>query len=266
MNLYMKKYKIGVIGGSGIYTLKNYKVFASNTSTDHKSSKSPLEKYSINGHEIYFVSRHGIGHVLLPHEIDYKKLIENFSNLRVDFIISFCTVGSLNKKYRPGDYIVPIDIIDFTHGRIGSKYTLDNKHVDTKPLFNAALVELIKNSFDKVRMDFINDGILGVIEGPRFATYAEQKMFKKIGCDFLNMTQMPETYLAHVFSIPYISLCHVTDFTTTVDKRYNINSRSAIVTFKSNVEKIEKILSSVLGCLDEDNFKILRNSKNNTFV
>lgn len=261
----MKNYRIGIIGGSGVYTLRDYDIFAKNRDSHFDPAGGLLtERYRLESHEVYFTPRHGVGHILLPHEINYVNLIKSFVDAQIDFIVSFCTVGSLDVRFQPGDYIIPENVIDFTQNRIGSKYVLDNKHIDMRPLFNKSLNILMQRSFAAATLPITNGGTLGVIEGPRFSTSAEQRMFKLMGCDFLNMTQMPEMYLAHVFSVPYISLCHVTDLTASVDKVYDIKSHSAIEVFKSNVGKVENILTYMFKELNRDNSWILEKEESST--
>lgn len=247
----MKKYKIGIIGGSGFYTLNNFKLLSLNKDKLFKDTK--MTKYTTKNLELYFIPRHGKKHLILPHQIDYFSNIEKFKKLNVDFIISFCTAGSLDKKIKPGSYVIPENLIDFTNQRIGSNFVLNNNHINIEPIFNSNLLKICKKSIKQSNIIFLNKKItLGIINGPRFATIAEQKMYKKLNCNILNMTQMPEIYIAHVFQIPTISLCHVTDTTEIVDKTFNIYSCSAIKIFKSNEKKIENILFNFFKLLKKE--------------
>jgi len=258
----MKKYKIGVIGGSGIYSLKKDVIFEQN----YTGVAQGTEKYEFDTCEIYFLARHGVGHSILPSEIDYVRNIKVFSNIEVDFVVSFCTVGSLNSKFYPGLYIIPKNLIDMTHCRKGSSYVMVNKHVNIEPIFNKDLVGLFIGLFSNNDIPAVNDGVLTVIEGPRFATEAEQRWYKLIGGDLLNMTQAQEIYLSHVFRIPFISLCHVTDLTSIVDKNHNIFSSDALKIFNSNFDKITKLLHSLTIYLKKHNINISYDNNKRTFV
>ncbi|MEK7568653.1 MAG: MTAP family purine nucleoside phosphorylase [Patescibacteria group bacterium] len=262
----MKNYKIGVIGGSGIYTLQDYKFFAGNFDNEYKDSELGIEKYKFSNCEIYFLSRHGKNHMILPHEIDYLTNIKAFDDLKVDCIISFCTVGSLDSNFQPGLYVTPKDIIDFTYNRKGWNYTKENKHVDIQPVFGEDLMRVCKQLFNNINVPLNNEGTLVVIEGPRFATLAEQNMYKIFGGSFLNMTQAQEIYLSHVFQIPFISLCHITDLTSIVNKNYDLTSSDAISVFKSNYSKVERILSALVKYLSENKPEIKYHSDKQTFV
>lgn len=261
----MKKYKIGIIGGSGLYTLSNFKTFAS--LRDDAFKNETVEKYIHGDIELYFLPRHGKNHTILPHEIDYVSNMRAFKELGVDCIVSFCTVGSLRKKIVPGSYVIPDGVIDFTHARAGSAFVLDDKHVNIEPLFNAALVSIFKKCIVDAHIPLVSkNATLGVIDGPRFATLAEQKMYQTLGCDALNMTQMPEIYLSHIFKIPWISLCHVTDTTAVVDKKFDIYSPAAIDVFMSNAGKIEKILSNFIVYIEKHEPSVVFESQKISFV
>jgi len=262
----MKNYKIGVIGGSGIYTLKNYKLFADNFDHEFHHKNTDIEKYGFENIEIFFLPRHGENHTILPHEIDYLANMQTLSELDVNGIISFCTVGSMDSRFKAGTYVVPIDIIDFTQNRKGSNFVKNNKHVNIQPVFDAGLVSFFKQIFIEKDIPLVNDGVLVVIEGPRFATHAEQIMYKTFGGTFVNMTQAQEIYLSHVFEIPFISLCHITDMTSIVEKEYDIYSNEAVSTFRSNNDKVENILTAFLSFVDKNNPEIKYNNPHQTFV
>lgn len=262
----MKNYKIGVIGGSGIYTLRDYKLFAENYDIKYEREDLEIEKYKFSNCEVYFLPRHGKNHTILPHEIDYLANAKFFGDLRVDCIISFCTVGSLDSKFQPGLYVIPKDIIDFTYNRKGCNYTKENKHVDIQPIFSNILIKICSELFSNINIPLSNEGSLVVIEGPRFATRSEQNMYKKFGGNFLNMTQSQEIYLAHVFKIPFISLCHITDLTSIADENYSIISDDAITVFNSNRGKVGKILNELVRYLGENNPEIKYSSNKQSFI
>lgn len=262
----MKNYKIGIIGGSGIYTLQGYKLFKEAFDHKYKNANLAIEKYNLDNSEIYFLPRHGRNHEILPHEISYLNNIKFFRKIGVDFIISFRTIGSLNSIFQPGTYIIPEDMIDFTKTRNGANYVEENKHVDIQEIFNETLITMCKQIFKNTGLATKDKGVLVVIDGPRFSTKAEQKMYRLIGGDFLNMTQAQEIYLSHVFKIPFISLCHITDLTSIADKDYNIKSNDAITVFKSNLNKVGEILNSLVEYLSKNNPEIRYHNDKQTFV
>lgn len=262
----MKNYNIGVIGGSGVYSLRGSEFFGERFTKEIALGENILEQYNIGANKMFFLPRHGKGHAILPQEIDYLTNISCFSELDADLVLSFCTVGSLDVRYAPGFYVVPTGLIDVTQKRKGANYVRENKHVDMTPLFHEGLVTICAAILEQVGIPRMIGGTLVVIEGPRFATSAEQYMYKQLGGDLLNMTQATEIYLSHVFKIPFISLCHVTDFVALVDDSYDIHSQEAIEVFMSNKQKIEHILTQFIHYLEEYHPEIEYHYQKQTFV
>ncbi len=255
-----KDIKLGIIGGSGIYNLNGLKEI---------DKTRPLTKYgppsdfikiyelkNIHGKKdkIAFLPRHGEKHSIPPHKIPYKANVAALKSLGVNSIISTSVVGSLKKKIKPGDFIVPDQFINLTWGR-DDYFEKDKKilHLPLAEPYCQTLRSFIFGFLKKNRQKFHKKGTVVVVQGQRFSTKAESKWFIKQDWDIVNMTQYPENYFAREFGICYASICTVTDYDASVNaaiKMDNKNFYKVLEVFKRNTEKTKKILLGLIQNLE----------------
>ncbi len=184
--------KIGVIAGSGL----------ENLSLDLQS-----------GIEVHIIERHGANHDVLPHAVDYRANIMAMKNFGAEYIISTSAVGSLNKKFKPGELHVLSDFIDFTKQRplfLSERAAV--MHPDMSNPYSKKINEFLKASIKVATKQHPSEVVYVAVEGPRFETKAEIKMFSKLGGDVIGMTNVPEVLFATEAGIPYASLAIVTNY------------------------------------------------------
>lgn len=203
---------IGVIGGTGVYTLLEDPETVDMNDDENKQSDIFMVG-SIGGKSVAFLPRHGNKHTIPPHKVPYMANIDAFSKLGVVRLISSSAVGSLNKDYRPGDFIFTDQFINMTSGR---KDTFFDKepvtHVSTAFPYCNELRDIAISSAKKLGMRYHDKGTVVVVNGPRFSSAAESKFFRSIGADVINMTQYPEVTLAREKSMCYLNISIVTDY------------------------------------------------------
>lgn len=202
---------IGIIGGSGLYELfsdaeKRY------VETRYGTPSSPISIGDVNGKEVAFMTRHGGGHSVPPHLINYRANVMAMHEIGVDTLIISSTVGSLRADYKPGDFVLPDQLYDRTSGRPGTFYEGPKVvHISMADPFCGQLRKTALEVFDDLGQPVHDGGTSVVIQGPRFSTRAESKTFQKLGFSVLSMTNMPETTLARELGMCVLNLSFVSD-------------------------------------------------------
>lgn len=202
---------IGIIGGTGIY---DPKIFGRAESKRVKTPYGYAELHIAKGHRggIAFLARHGKGHALPPHMINYRANIYALKKLGVERTIATNTVGGINPELSPGDFIVPGDFIDLTKSRRGSFYDDETVHVDlTEPYCPDIRKALLKGA-EEVKGKVFDGGVYACTEGPRFETPAEIRMLASLGCDIVGMTGLPEAILARELEMCFASICAISNY------------------------------------------------------
>ncbi len=244
---------IGIIGGSGFYSFGEGDRIRQNTpfgvsgeiiSVDHET-----------GDKIYFLARHGKGHTVPPHRINYRANIYALYILGVKNIIATNAVGTTRENIAPGTFAVPDQIIDFTSNRDHTFFLGDSDvtapqefkrvvHTDVSEPFSQPLrnhiIETLKNLGEK----FVDHGTIAVSNGPRFETAAEVKMLRLLGADFLGMTSAPEAFLAKELGLEYATIGVVTNFGAGMQQ--HVTHEEVIEIFNQKMQVLQNIVSSLI--------------------
>ena len=209
------KVKIGIIGGSGVYNLDGLE------NSNWIKVKSPWGKTSddiltgnLNDIELAFLPRHSRNHNISPSDIPYQANIDALKRLDVTDIISVSACGSLNEKFKPGDFVLVDQYIDRTFKREKSFFGAGCvAHVSMAHPTCERLSNLLFEAGKRINLNIFKGGTYLTMEGPQFSTLAESLLYKNVwNCDVIGMTNMPEAKLAREAEICYASLSMVTDF------------------------------------------------------
>ena len=204
----------GVIGGTGLDKMKGLIVNKYETiKTPYGETSEPLVFGSIADHlDIAFIARHGKNHSIPPHLINYQANIWALHSVGVTNLIAVNTVGSINTKFLPGDFVFPDQIIDYTYSR---KNTFADgiknpvKHIDfTKPLDSDLVNQFIKVS-SILKLKYHLNGVYACVQGPRLESAAEINRYDNDGANIVGMTAMPEASLAREIGLNYALICPV---------------------------------------------------------
>lgn len=251
---------IGIIGGSGFYELlENPRQLDLITPYGRPSSKISIGK--IHGVDVAFISRHGEGHKFPPHKVPYKANVYALDQIGVKQIISATAVGSLKIEVRPGDFLVPDQLVNFTNGREDTFYNGDENSPESTVIhvsFADPFCHHIRNHLLKI-LDIQNHrhhhrGTVVVINGPRFSTKAESDLYRKQNWDIINMTMYPESILARELEMCYANISLVTDYDTGIKEDTSVESVTVgdvMKNFKENSEKLKNIIKDTIANLDE---------------
>ncbi|HEY4673593.1 MAG TPA: S-methyl-5'-thioadenosine phosphorylase [Nitrososphaerales archaeon] len=238
--------EIGIIGGTGVYDpglfkdAKSIKVY-----TPYGDSSDYITIGTFKGRKVAFLPRHGKGHRIPPHKINYRANIWAFKELGVKRIVAPSAVGSLKEEMEPGHIVIPDQFIDRTRSRASTFYEGGLVcHVSTADPFCPDLRKIVISTAKKMKLDVHKDGTYVCIEGPRFSTRAESKMFRQWGAHIIGMTLVPEVVLAREQEMCYVNIATVTDYDVWADKP--VSADEVIETLKKNVDKTKKMLENII--------------------
>lgn len=239
--------KIAVIGGTGLESLFRG-IEAINVGTPYGFSYT-IQIGEVNGKKIAFLPRHGERHEFPPHKVNYRANIYALYKIGVERIIATNAVGAINLSFKPGDLVIPHDLIDFTKHRQQTFYDYAPvKHVDFSepycPEIRRVLIETTRN-FSNVH----EKAVYVCTEGPRFETPAEIRMFRILGCDVVGMTGMPETALARELGMCYATLCFVSNMAAGIANK--LSQEEVIEVSRNVLPKIQKIIAEAIKQLSE---------------
>ena len=236
--------KIGIIGGSGLDDPDMIKDLQTQ-SVETPYGETTLTSGRLQDVDIVFVARHGNNHHISPTHVNYRANIQGLKDLNVTHIIATNACGSLKEEIARGDFIIPSQFIDFTKRRINTFYDdfSDGMHhgVMADP-FDKALSNLLYAVAKNLGFRIHKGKTLVTIEGPRFSTRAESKMFIAWGADIINMTVATEAALAKEAGIPYAVIAMSTDYDCWKEDEEMPVWQDILDIFTKNVNNVKKIL------------------------
>ncbi len=204
---------IAVIGGSGLTQLDNLEITRRQiVRTPFGEPSGPLTFGRIGNSEAVFLARHGYGHTLAPHEINYRANLWALHDRGVSRVISVCTVGGIAARLGAGDIVVPDQIVDYTWGRPSTFFEGAEQpvtHIDFTEPYDADTRRMALESAREAGVPVHDGGTYGATQGPRLETRAEIDRMERDGCAMVGMTGMPEAALARELGLPYAALAVV---------------------------------------------------------
>jgi 5'-methylthioadenosine phosphorylase len=244
--------KVGIIGGSG---LDDPSLLDNPTEIEVKTEfgkpSSPLTIGKIGGVEVIILARHGRKHTISPTMVNYKANIQALKDQSVTHILATTACGSLQEKIAPGDFVIVDQFIDFTrfrqHPTFFSDFSKGTKHVAMPEPFDSKLRTALIDSSKALGYKTHEKGTVVTIEGPRFSTKAESKMFRIWGADVINMSIAPECILANEAGIPYAAVAMSTDYDCFRDDVAPVSWEEVKKVFGENADKVKKLLKSSIS-------------------
>lgn len=238
--------KIGIIGGSGLDDPKLItNCIEKQVSTPYGIPSSSLTCGKINGIDVVILSRHGKTHDIPPTQVNYRANIFALKQENCTHIITTTACGSLKEEIQRGDFVVIDQFIDFTRHRKVSFYENFSdgpKHTPMAEPFNKELRDLLINTSKELGLKIHEKGTVITIEGPRFSTKAESKMFRLLGADVINMSIAPEAILANEIGIPYASIAMSTDYDCWKEDEKSVTWDDILSVFNTNADNVKKLL------------------------
>ena len=240
--------EIGIIGGSGLYDIFN-DVVEKKVSTPYGDPSGSIEIGKISGVEVAFLPRHGKKHTIPPHKVNSKANIWALESVGVKRIITISAVGSRKEELPPGHIIMPDQFIDYTSGRALTYYDgPEVYHISAADPFCPDINGTVYREARSKNIESHNGGTYICVEGPRFSTRAESRMFRQFA-DIIGMTLVPEINLAMERAMCYSTIATITDYDVWAEKP--VDAMEVIKTAKENEEKVKTILSGVIPKLKD---------------
>lgn len=210
----MEIISLGIIGGSGLYSMAGLKdVREQVIDTPFGKPSAPIVTGMLENIRVAFLARHGIGHHITPGEVNYRANIYALKSLGVERVISINACGSLNEKYAPGHIVIPDQLYDHTKNRPRSFFGEGLvAHISVADPFCADLSGQLESAVRASGAVTHRNGTFITIEGPRFSTRAESNTYRSWGMSLIGMTTAPEAFLAREAEMCYAVMAHVTDY------------------------------------------------------
>lgn len=236
--------EIGVFGGSGFYSLLD-DVTEVKVDTPYGAPSDSLFLAKLDGRGIAFLPRHGRRHTIPPHKINYRANVWALRQMGCKAIVSPCAAGSLQKHVAPGDFVVCDQFVDWTMGKREDTF-YDGPivtHISPAETYDPLLSKLAAETIREHGIPCHDRGTIVVVNGPRFCTRAESKMFIQTGWEVINMTQHPEAYLCRELGMAVVNISLITDYDSgLVDNLEDVHAEAVLEVFARNAENIRNVV------------------------
>lgn len=244
----MSDFRIGVIGGSGLYDMEGLEV-----AEERRLSTAfgdPSDAYilgELSGTPVAFLARHGRGHRILPSELNFRANILGFKTLGVEWLISVSAVGSMKIEYQPTDILVPDQFYDRTRHRADTFFG-DGlvAHVSVANPVCSELFELFAESSKDAGARVHSGGTYLCMEGPQFSTRAESEIYRQWGVDVIGMTNLQEAKLAREAEICYATLAMVTDYDCWHEEEADVDGHAVMEVVQENAAMAQDVVRRIV--------------------
>lgn len=245
---------LGVIGGSGLYAMEGLEdVHEHAIETTFGAPSDAVVSGRLGATRLLFLPRHGRGHRLAPHEINYRANILALKQLGAEQIVSFSAVGSMKESVRPGDVVLVDQFLDRTRSRPNTFFEGVGvvAHVEMADPIDAALSSALYRAAVEVGARAHRGGTYVCIEGPQFSARAESNLFRSWGVDVIGMTNLPEARLAREAELPYATVALATDYDCWHKSEESVSVAAVLAVLQQNVKTSQAILRTVLSYLPD---------------
>lgn len=238
---------LAIMGGTGIYGLEAIETRDElHIETPFGSPSGPVVRGRWGDHDVLFLARHGEGHRLLPHEINYRANIFALKHAGATQVIGISAVGSLAENIGPGDLVLPEQYFDWTRGRRVASFFGDGiaAHVSTAQPVSANLARWLADAANRQQIRCHQHVTYACVEGPRLGTRAESRFLQQAGCQVVGMTNVPEAFLAREAQLCYTSLGIVTDYDCWMeDPAQHVRATEIFALYRQSLDRAIAVLA-----------------------
>ena len=204
---------LGIIGGTGLAQLNCLQITRREIArTPYGEASQPLVFGRLGDADVVFLARHGAGHTIPPHAVNYRANIWALNAVGVKNLLAIATVGGIGSDLNAGDIVLPNQIIDYTHGRKNTYHDgieLPVKHIDFTEPYSVEMRQTCMTAAANIQQSLHTSGVYACVQGPRLETAAEINRLERDGATLVGMTGMPEAALARELGLHYAALCPV---------------------------------------------------------
>src|SRR5579872_3679204 len=250
----MNKPTIGIIGGSGLYSMPGFTAHEERTmETPWGMPSDPYVVGQLAGKEVAFLSRHGRGHRHSPSELNYRANIYGFKSLGVERILSLSAVGSLKQEHAPLRFVIPDQFFDRTRGRVSTFFGEGLvAHIGFAEPVCPQLSEVVHQACVQAGVDVVKGGTYLCMEGPAFSTKAESNIYRSWGMDVIGMTNLQEAKLAREAEICYVTVAMVTDYDCWHEDHDAVTVSDIIANLNKNAENARNVVKAAVAAMPEE--------------
>jgi len=243
---------LGIIGGTGLTALDNLNISKRLiVRTPYGEPSQPLVFGEINGKEVVFLARHGGGHTIPPHAVNYRANIWALHSVGVRNLLAVATVGGIARNLIPGDIVLPNQILDYTYGRSNTYHDgieLPVRHIDFTLPYSQAMRERCLQAAADVGYSVVDGGVYACVQGPRLETAAEINRYEHDGATIVGMTGMPEAVLARELGLAYAAICPVANFAAgRGDSAQSIQFEQVMPLLQQTMDKVRTVIAHYLA-------------------
>lgn len=242
---------LAIVGGTGLYELPGLAV------EDRLSGDTPfgtpsgeIVRGTLHGRPLLFMARHGAGHKLLPHEVNYRANVYALKRAGATMLLGFSAVGSLAEDVAPGDLAMPEQYFDWTRGVRERSFFGGGvaAHVSTAKPVSAALVGAVRAAAESIGVEVHRGLTYACVEGPRLGTQAESHFLRQAGCHLVGMTNVPEVFLANEAQMAYATVGLVTDYDCwKEDPSAHVSVSAIFERYGRTLEVAKQVLAALLA-------------------
>jgi 5'-methylthioadenosine phosphorylase len=245
------KTTIGIIGGSGLYSMPGFEVQEERVvETPWGAPSDPYVVGKLAGKDVAFLARHGRGHRISPSELNFRANIYGFKSLGVERILSLSAVGSLKEEHKPLDFVIPDQFVDRTRGRVSTFF--GEGLVAHVGFSHPICPQLSKVAFASAQQAGVTAKLGGTylcMEGPAFSTLAESNLYRSWGMDVIGMTNLQEAKLAREAEICYVTIAMVTDYDCWHPDHEAVTVTDIIANLTKNAENAAKVVAAAVRAM-----------------
>ena len=247
----MPQAEIGIIGGSGLYSIPGL--------SDMREVKQdtpfgdPSDAYvlgTLAGHKVAFLARHGRGHRILPTELNFRANVYGFKQLGVERIVSISAVGSLKEEHKPLEFVIPDQFFDRTRHRVDTFFGNGIvAHIAFADPVCPQLSQVVETACKKAGVTGKRGGTYLNMEGPQFSTKAESNIYRSWGMDVIGMTNLQEAKLAREAEICYVTVAMVTDYDCWHPHHDSVTVEQIVAVLVKNAENAAKVVRETIAAM-----------------
>jgi 5'-methylthioadenosine phosphorylase len=242
---------IGIIGGSGLYSMPGFEQ-VEEVLLDSPWGR-PSDDYMLGrlaGHDVAFLARHGRGHRISPSELNFRANIYGFKHLGVERIISLSAVGSLKEEHAPLRFVIPDQFFDRTRGRVSTFFGEGLvAHISFADPVCPQLSEVVREACVQSGVDVSKGGTYLCMEGPAFSTKAESNVYRSWGMDVIGMTNLQEAKLAREAEICYVTVAMVTDYDCWHADHAAVTVTDILANLNKNASNAAKVVAAAVAAM-----------------
>jgi len=246
--------EIGIIGGSGLYSMPGLTEIRENTlETPFGAPSDAYVLGTLEGRKVAFLARHGRGHRILPSELNFRANIHGFKQLGVERILSVSAVGSLREEHKPLEFLIPDQFVDRTRHRIDTFFG-DGvvAHIAFAEPICPQLSDAVVKACKKAKVVGKRGGTYLCMEGPQFSTKAESNLYRSWGMDVIGMTNLQEAKLAREAELCYVTVAMVTDYDCWHPHHDSVTVDQIVAVLTKNAENACNVVREAIAAMPKE--------------